>query len=116
MTLSVSVFCGDPQTFLLYHKGAGKKRLFGNLSRKRKKTFLKKVLTKARSSVIIINVPQKTSLRMAKVPIEYGMQMWRNWQTRYFEVVVSIPRVGSSPVICTKCGYGGIGRRARFRF
>ena len=27
---------------------------------------------------------------MAKVPIEYGMQMWRNWQTRYFEVVVSI--------------------------
>lgn len=32
---------------------------------------------------------------------EQYVQMWRNWQTRYFEVVVSIPRVGSSPVICT---------------
>ena len=34
------------------------------------------------------------------------------WQTRYLEVVVSYARVGSSPVICTICGYGGIGRHA----
>lgn len=38
------------------------------------------------------------------------------WQTRYLEVVVSYARVGSSPVICTICGYGGIGRHDRFRF
>ena len=75
------------------------------------------MLTKVTASAIIINVPRETSTRNGNIKsIEYGMQMWRNWQTRYFEVVVSIPRVGSSPVICTTCGYGGIGRRARFRF
>ena len=70
------------------------------------------LLTKGSWSGIISIVP----LRAERSKAREQMQMWRNWQTRYFEVVVSFARVGSSPVICTICGYGGIGRRARFRF
>ena len=30
-------------------------------------------------------------------PVEY-MRLWRNWQTRYFEGVVSTRHMGSSPI------------------